>query len=124
MTTISKRIFDKLKEYRMSQAEFSRQTGISTSTINDWKMKGHTPAADKILVICQVLEMTPEELLAEREKPVKLLDTESLKPGDREMLDDYHSFTESQQKRLKSYMKRLLKENNVSQNSDEEEIDG
>ncbi|MCI6996386.1 MAG: helix-turn-helix domain-containing protein [Eubacterium sp.] len=124
MTTISKRIFDKLKEYRMSQAEFSRQTGISTSTINDWKMKGHTPAADKILVICQVLEMTPEELLAEREKPVKLLDTESLKPGDRKMLDDYHSFTESQQKRLKSYMKRLLKENNVSQNSDEEEIDG
>ena len=87
-------------------------------------MKGHTPAADKILVICQVLEMTPEELLAEREKPVKLLDTESLKPGDRKMLDDYHSFTESQQKRLKSYMKRLLKENNVSQNSDEEEIDG
>lgn len=124
MTTISKRIFDKLKEYRMSQAEFFRQTGISTSTINDWKMKGHTPAADKILVICQVLEMTPEELLAEREKPVKLLDTESLKPGDRKMLDDYHSFTESQQKRLKSYMKRLLKENNVSQNSDEEEIDG
>ena len=116
MTTISKRIFDRLEEYRMSQAEFSRQTGISTSTINDWKTKGHTPAADKILVICRVLEMTPEELLSESEDPVELLDEERLKPGDKKMLDDYHSFTESQQKRLKSYMKRLLKENNVSQN--------
>lgn len=123
MSTISKRIFDKLKEYRMSQAEFSRQTGISTSTINDWKTKGHTPAADKILVICRVLEMTPEELLSECEDPVELFDAERLKPGDKKILDDYHSFTESQQKRLKSYMKRLSKENNVLQNSEGEEID-
>ena len=123
MTTISKRIFDRLNEYRMSQAEFSRQTGISTSTINDWKKKGHTPAADKILVICRVLEMTPEELLAE-EEPEERLDAESLKPGDKKILDEYHSFTESQQKRLKSYMKRLLKENIVSRDSDGEEIDG
>lgn len=113
MTTISIRIFDKLKEYRISQAEFSRQTGISTSTINDWKMKGNTPAADKILVICKVLEMSPEELLSESENSVELLDAERLKPGDKKMLDDYHSLTESQQKRLKSYMKRLLKENSV-----------
>lgn len=107
----------------MSQAEFSRQTGISTSTINDWKKKGNTPTADKILVICRVLEMTPEELLAEGEEPEVLSGADRLKPGDRKMLDDYHSFTVSQQKRVKSYIKRLLKENTLSENSEKKQGD-
>ena len=108
----------------MSQAEFSRQTGISTSTINDWKTKNHTPVADKIMIICRVLEMTPEELLSEEEKATNLQDSDRLKPGDRKMLDDYHSFTEKQQKRLVPYMKRLKKENSnmlQEQNTDNED---
>ena len=118
MKLINKRIFDKLEEYRMSQAEFSRQTGISTSTINDWKNKDHTPAADKIMIICRVLEMTLEELLSDEDKDAIIEDKSRLKPGDRKILNDYHSFTESQQKRMLSYMKRLAKENYVSKEQD------
>ncbi len=114
MKVINQRIFDRLKEYRMSQAEFSRQTGISTSTINDWKTKDHTPAADKIIIICSVLEITPEELLSDEDVGAIIADKSRLMPGDQKILDDYHNFTERQQKRFLSYMKRLTKENTVS----------
>ena len=49
----------------MTQKEFSEETGISQSTISDWKRKGTNPSADKILKICEVLKVTPYELLGE-----------------------------------------------------------
>lgn len=49
----------------MSQREFSEKTGISQSTISDWKRKKTNPSADKILKICEVLQVTPYELLSE-----------------------------------------------------------
>lgn len=109
MLTISEKIFKRLKENHMSQAEFARQTGISTSTINDWKIKGNIPSADKIMSICHALEMTPEELLTEDDIKDSR-DADRLKPGDRKILDVYHSFSEKQQKRMMFYMKRLARE--------------
>ncbi len=61
--TISERIFKIMDERDISQIEFSRQTGISQSTISDWKRKGTNPSADKIMIICDVLRVTPYELL-------------------------------------------------------------
>ena len=49
----------------MRQKEFSEWTGISQSTISDWKRKKTNPSADKILKICEVLGVTPYELLSE-----------------------------------------------------------
>lgn len=60
---ISERIFQVLKEKRISQKSFSEQTGIAQSTISDWKRKKTNPASDKIMTICTVLDMTPYELL-------------------------------------------------------------
>lgn len=60
---ISERIFMLLKEKRISQKDFSIQTGIAQSTISDWKRKKTNPAADKIMAICNVLEVSPYELL-------------------------------------------------------------
>lgn len=61
---ISERIFKILAEQKMSQKKFSELTGISQSTISDWKTKKTNPAADKIMVICDVLQITPYELLS------------------------------------------------------------
>ena len=63
---ISEKIFLIMKKRGLSQKEFSEQTGISQSTISDWKRKNTNPSADKILKICEVLRVTPYELLAER----------------------------------------------------------
>ena len=63
MQTISNRIFELLKERKMSQKEFAQRTGIAESTISDWKKKKN-PVSDKILIICEVLGVTPYELLS------------------------------------------------------------
>ena len=54
---VYEKIFARLDELSMSQSELSRRTGISTSTINDWKKKKINPQADKLVVICKALDM-------------------------------------------------------------------
>ena len=46
---ISEKIFELILRNGMTQKEFSEETGISQSTISDWKRKGTNPSADKIL---------------------------------------------------------------------------
>lgn len=60
---ISERMFNIMNDKKITQLELSKQTGISQSTIADWKRKKTNPSADKIMKICRVLEVTPEELL-------------------------------------------------------------
>lgn len=62
---VYEKIFARLDELSMSQSELSRRTGISTSTINDWKKKKINPQADKLVVICKALDMSLAELLGE-----------------------------------------------------------
>ncbi|MGN1158244.1 MAG: helix-turn-helix domain-containing protein [Agathobacter sp.] len=62
--TISEKIFKILDEEKMSQKDFSMKTGIPQSTISDWRKKNTNPASDKILIICEVLKVTPYELLS------------------------------------------------------------
>lgn len=62
--TISEKIFELLKERRMSQKEFSEKTGIAQSSISDWKRKKTNPVSEKILIISEVLGVTPYELLS------------------------------------------------------------
>ena len=61
---IRDRIFAKLEELDMTQKEFSKRTGIAESTISDWRKKRTNPTAEKILIICNVLNVSPEWLLS------------------------------------------------------------
>lgn len=62
--TVSQRIFKILDQRKMTQKEFSEKTGIPQSTISDWRKKNTNPASDKILIICNTLDITPYELLS------------------------------------------------------------
>lgn len=62
--TISERIFELIAKRGMSQKEFAEQTGIAQSSISDWKRKKTNPVSEKILIICDVLGVTPYELLS------------------------------------------------------------
>ena len=64
MMTIRDRIFQKLTEREMTQKEFAKRTGIPETTVSDWKKKKTNPTAEKILIICKVLDVTPEWLLS------------------------------------------------------------
>jgi len=65
--TISEKIFELLELRGMSQKEFSEKTGIAQSSISDWKRKHTNPVSEKILIICEVLNVTPYELLSATE---------------------------------------------------------
>ncbi len=59
---VSEKIFKIMEDKGISQLELSKATGISQSTISDWKTKKTNPLVNKINVICSVLEITPNEL--------------------------------------------------------------
>ena len=62
--TISEKIFEILDTKGISQKELSVATNIPQSTISDWRKKKTNPASDKILVICDFLDITPYQLLS------------------------------------------------------------
>ena len=93
--TISERILKVLKDRNMTQAEFAKQVGIATSTISEWKKRKTNPTADKIMDICNVLQITPEQLLTgkgiEDEENINVTSREScFKPYDIQLVQDYH----------------------------------
>jgi transcriptional regulator with XRE-family HTH domain len=67
--TISERIFKLMEEREVTQMEFSKATGIAQSTISDWKRKKTNPSADKIMIICKVLN----EMIEGDNPPVGIL---------------------------------------------------
>ena len=110
--TISERIFKLLQERGMSQKEFSDRTGIAQSSISDWKRKKTNPVSEKILIICDVLDVTPYELLGategegKRSNPSEVIVLEKGSETGR-MLEEYLGMSEKYQERLLGYMHAL-----------------
>ena len=106
---ISEKIFHLLVKKGMSQKEFSEQTGISQSTISDWKRKKTNPSADKILKICEVLKVTPYELLAEGTSSGKgKMDYMiALNKDEETLLESFRELESGQRERLMGYLAAL-----------------
>ncbi len=109
---ISEKIFLLIDRNGLSQKEFSEQTGISQSTISDWKRKKTNPSADKILKICEVLHVTPYELLAEgtANDEGRIDYSFALNKEEEVVLESFRSLESRQKERLLGYM-TALKEN-------------
>ena len=107
---ISERIFEILKLKGISQKEFSKLTGISQSTISDWKHKKTNPASDKIKIICEVLEVTPTELLEDAEiANLKQPDYILVNKDSEEylLLESFRKLDENAKIRLQGYLQAL-----------------
>ena len=123
---ISERIFKIMEEKDINQITFSRVTGISQSTISDWKRKKTNPAADKIMKICNVLGVSPYELLqdADVEGCEKQMDAVSdyviiSENSDKyKLVAEYEKLDKSSKDRLFGYLK-ALSELNKKSGSDE-----
>ena len=109
---ISERIFKIMEERGMTQIEFSRKTGISQSTISDWKRKKTNPAADKIMVICDVLNVSPYDVLQDTVKQKNRSDYRVVSEGtsDYELMVEIDTLNTKQKERLKGYLS-AIKEN-------------
>ena len=111
---ISERILKVLKDRNMTQADFAKQVGIAPSAISEWKKRKTNPAAEKIMDICNVLQITPEQLLTGRgiedEETIAAASPESrFTPYDIQLIEDYHGLKEEQKKRLIAFMEALKK---------------
>ena len=112
MTDISRRIFFYLDQQHLSQRDFSRLTGISYNTISDWKRKDSNPAADKIITICRVLKVTPEEILTKDPKSsLNLLVESDWTSGFEEirLVEYYRRLSPAQRKLLWSNLELIVK---------------
>lgn len=109
--TISEFIFEMIKIKGLSQKDFSDKTGISQSTISDWKRKKTNPSADKILIICDVLGVTPYELLQCKEKkgkgdtPAYIVCEEGTDAYD--IMSTYNRLKKSDKDKLMGYLEAL-----------------
>lgn len=119
---ISERIFDKLKKTGMSQKEFSQKTGIPQSTISDWKSKKLNPASDKIMLICEVLKVSPYELLSgvENENYTSLdyiiIDKNT---DEYRLIEQYRSLGSERQARLLGYIEALSDSNQTKKQKEQ-----
>ena len=110
--TIRERIFLRLNELNMTQKEFAEKTGISQSAISEWKSKKTNPTTDKVMVICQVLKVSPEWLLSGIEKEGKRGNEPNFMVIDKEseigvFIKDYNKLSHDSRERLIGYMKAL-----------------
>ena len=106
---ISEKIFELILRNGVTQKEFSEETGISQSTISDWKRKGTNPAADKILKICEVLKVTPYELLGENETEQNAGNPEMSAGNETEkiILEGFRNLSDRKKERILGYLAAL-----------------
>ena len=107
--TIGERLFEIMNEKNISMPELSRMTGISRHTIFDWQRRNTNPGADKIMVICEALQITPEELLVGKQDNEKPEYDHSIITDDIEMqiMKECHDLSEAKKKRLLAYVSML-----------------
>lgn len=110
---ISERIYKYLEEKGITQIEFANKTGISQSTISDWRRKKTNPSADKIMIICEVLDISPYELLLgtenKKHKEYRPLDYVVIDRDSKEyqLIEAYQSMDLNAQRRIEGYMEAL-----------------
>ncbi len=109
---ISGKIFSIMEEKNISRKEFSEKTGIALSSISDWKRKGTNPAAEKLMLIAEVLDVSVVELLSgnsaynERSNAAKTYVVD----GESEIgyvIQSYQSMDEKLRNRLLGYVQAL-----------------
>lgn len=113
--TISERLFQILEEKEISVPELSRMTGISRFTIFDWKRRNTNPGSDKIMVICEALQIAPEELLIGKAEENRRKDSSLFYVDDieAEVAREFHDLSENNKRRLLAYLRML--QNNKEQ---------
>ena len=63
---INEKIYNLRKEHGLSQEELANKLNVSRQTISKWEVGESTPDFDKIVPLCEVFEISTEELLRDR----------------------------------------------------------
>ena len=89
--------------------ELARMTGISRHTIYDWQKKNTNPGADKIMVICEALQISPDVLLVGNNRDTMSEYNYDLPVSDidKQIMNECQNLSNAQKRRLLAYMSML-----------------
>lgn len=106
---IYERVFSILKDRGMTQKELSERTGISQSTISDWKNKRINPSSDKLLILSDVLGVSVYDLLQGAESKYESVDYVMIKKDSVEfaLIETYQKSDINLKNRLMGYIQAL-----------------
>ena len=62
-------LFEILKERKITQAKLSKDTGLSSGSIGDWKSGRSKPSHEAMIILCQYLNL-PLDFFDEKQKNV------------------------------------------------------
>ena len=68
---INEKIYNLRKEHNLSQEELAEELGVSRQTISKWELGESNPDFDKIVPLCELFNISTEELLRDK-KEVKV----------------------------------------------------
>jgi transcriptional regulator with XRE-family HTH domain len=105
--TISERLFQVMSEKGISVPDLARLTGISRQTIYDWQKKNTNPGADKIMIICESLGITPAELLLGSGSPDSENAFAASGANENTIIEAYRELSDSKKSRLLAYLSML-----------------
>lgn len=63
---VNEKIYNLRKEHNLSQEELADKLNVSRQTISKWELGESTPDFDKIVPICELFNISTEELLRDR----------------------------------------------------------
>lgn len=108
---IYERLFLLLQEKGISQKKLSELTGIPQSTISDWKNKRVNPSADKIMPICNAINITPYDLLCDTGEKYMSVDFAVIGKNSDEykLIEIYKSLDQRTKSRIIGYAEALKK---------------
>ncbi len=107
--TISERLFEIMHKKEISGYRLSKMTGISRQTIFDWHKKNTNPGADKIMVICEALQITPEELLVGKpsDENQELDQVHIVEDIEMQIMKECQELSDAKKRRLLAYVSML-----------------
>lgn len=68
---INEKIYNLRKEHNLSQEELADKLNVSRQTISKWELGESCPDFDKIVPLCEVFNITTEELLRDKKEIVQ-----------------------------------------------------
>ena len=70
---LGQKLIDLRKEKRLSQEEVAEKLGVTRQTISKWETNQSTPDFDKIIPLCEMYDISADELLTGTKKEQKII---------------------------------------------------
>lgn len=108
---LGERLFELRKEKKLTQDDVAEKLNVTRQTVSKWETNQSTPDFDKIVPLCELYEISPNELLTGEKQEQKTIDNENndefnwneakkhLFTREKETQDNYENMTKNQIKR-------------------------